>query len=118
MNIKLKRVYSSVDKDDGVRVLVDRVWPRGISKDKLQADIWLKDVAPSTELRKWFHHDRSKWQEFKEKYFAELQDKTEAVEKLFELGKEQQVTLLYAAKDTEYNHAVALRDYLSSVHFR
>lgn len=114
MNVKLKRVYSSVDQDDGVRVLVDRVWPRGISKDKLQADIWLKDVAPSTELRKWFNHDRSKWKEFKEKYFAELQDKTEAIEKLFEMGKEQQVTLLYAAKGTEYNHAVALRDYLIS----
>ncbi len=71
MKIQLKRVYSPVEKGDGGRVLVDRVWPRGISKAKLQADVWLKDAAPSTELRKWFNYDRSKWQEFKERYFAE-----------------------------------------------
>jgi uncharacterized protein YeaO (DUF488 family) len=114
MNIQLKRVYSPVEKDDGVRVLVDRVWPRGISKAKLQADVWLKDAAPSTELRKWFNHDRSKWQDFKERYFAELKDNPEAVAQLLELGKEQQVTLLYAARDTEYNHALAMREYLVS----
>jgi uncharacterized protein YeaO (DUF488 family) len=114
MKIQLKRVYSPVEEDDGVRVLVDRVWPRGISKAKLQADIWLKDAAPSTELRKWFGHDQTKWQEFKERYFAELKDKPEAVNKLLELGKEQQVTLLFAAKDYEYNHAVALREHLLS----
>jgi uncharacterized protein YeaO (DUF488 family) len=114
MQIQLKRVYSPVEKDDGVRILVDRVWPRGISKAKLQAEVWLKDVAPSTELRKWFSHDRAKWQEFKERYFSELQKNPEAVNKLLDLAQKQQVTLLFAAKDTEYNHAVALREYLRS----
>ncbi len=112
--VKTKRVYDEPLPDDGVRVLVDRVWPRGLSKEKVQADKWLKEAAPSTELRKWFGHDPEKWDEFRERYSAELDDKPELVEELREEIRSSTVTLLYSAKDTEHNQAVALRDYLQS----
>jgi uncharacterized protein YeaO (DUF488 family) len=112
MTIQIKRVYDSVEQSDGIRVLVDRVWPRGVSKKQLQHDHWLKDVAPSTSLRKWFGHDRSKWEDFKTSYFSELDENPEPVQGLLYLASTQQLTLLFAAKDTEYNHAAALRDYL------
>ena len=110
--IKVKRVYEPIDKDDGIRVLVDRLWPRGISKDKI--DIWLKDIAPSEDLRKWFNHDPSKWEEFKRKYFEEL-DKNPKIEILLQLiRKGNHVTLVYASK-SPYNNAVALKEYLDKL---
>ncbi len=115
MNIQLKRVYSPVEEEDGMRILVDRVWPRGVSKEKLQADIWLKEAAPSSDLRKWFNHERAKWQAFKEKYFSELKGKPETVNELLDLAGNKRLTLLFAARDEECNHAVALKEYLLSV---
>lgn len=112
--VRTKRVYDEALPEDGVRVLVDRVWPRGLSKEKVQADKWLKEAAPSTELRKWFGHDPEKWDEFRERYSMELDDKPELVEELRETMRSSTVTLLYSAKDTEHNQAVALRDYLQS----
>ena len=112
MNIQIKRVYDSAEEPDGIRVLVDRVWPRGVSKKQLQHDLWLKDVAPSTSLRKWFGHDRSKWEDFKAGYFSELEENPEPVQELLKLASAQQLTLLFASKNTEYNHAAVLRDYL------
>ncbi|WP_048057737.1 DUF488 domain-containing protein [Metallosphaera cuprina] len=110
--IKLKRVYEPVDKDDGIRVLVDRLWPRGVSKSKV--DVWLKDVAPSEDLRRWFNHDPSKWEEFKRRYFDEL-DKNPKIEILLQLiRKNTNVTLVYASK-SPYNNAVALKEYLEKL---
>ncbi len=110
--IKVKRVYDKQEKDDGVRILVDRLWPRGVKKD--QIDIWLKDIAPSDELRKWFNHEPNKWEEFKERYFKEL-DNNPKVKVLLELiSKAQNVTLLYSAK-SPYNNAVALKEYLEKL---
>lgn len=113
--IDIKRVYAPAQEEDGFRILVDRVWPRGVSKDKLQADLWLKDAAPSTALRKWFGHDRAKWVQFQQRYFAELDEKPEVIRQLLDLAEKQKVTLLFAARDTEYNQAAALKTYLLSV---
>jgi len=111
--IKLKRIYDRYDKEDGYRVLVDRLWPRGISKEKAHLDLWLKEIAPSTELRKWFGHDAEKWQDFKKKYNKELDDKKDLVAQLKELKeKHKQITLLYGARDTEHNEAVILLEML------
>ena len=113
--IDIKRVYAPAQEEDGFRILVDRVWPRGVSKNQLKADLWLKDAAPSTGLRKWFGHDRAKWEEFQRRYFAELDEKPEVIRRLLDLAGKQQVTLLFAARDTEYSHAAALKKYLISV---
>ena len=110
--VKLKRAYHAPAKSDGWRVLVDRVWPRGVSKDELRLDDWLKDMAPSTELRKWFDHDPAKWDAFKGRYFRELDEQSEAVERLLARGHERTVTLVFGAKNTQYNNAVALKEYL------
>jgi uncharacterized protein YeaO (DUF488 family) len=111
--IKLKRVYEAAEEDDGVRVLVDRVWPRGLSKERARVDLWIKELAPSTELRKWFAHDPAKWQEFRRRYHAELAEKDEALEQLQRTCYDNPVvTLLFAAKDREHNNAVALKEYL------
>jgi uncharacterized protein YeaO (DUF488 family) len=111
--LKLKRIYQESAEGDGYRVLVDRLWPRGVSKEKAALDLWLKDVAPSTELRKWFAHDPAKWDGFAKKYRAELKDSA-AFEQLKELvAKHKQLTLLYGAKDEEHNEAVVLKDLLS-----
>lgn len=112
MTIQTKRVYDPVDQGDGTRVLVDRVWSRGITKEKLKADLWLKDAAPSTPLRKWFNHDPDRWQAFKERYFAELDGDPQVSEQLFALSKKATVTLLFSARDTLHNQAIALREYL------
>lgn len=112
MDIQTKRVYDPVDRKDGVRVLVDRVWPRGLSKERVQADQWLKDAAPGTTLRKWFAHDRVKWDEFRKRYVSELNAKQEVVEQLLELAAKRRLTLLFSARDTQYNQAVALKEYL------
>ena len=111
--IKLKRVYDAPEEDDGVRVLVDRVWPRGLSKERARVDLWIKELAPSTTLRKWFAHDPAKWQEFRRRYHAELAEKDEALEQLQRTCYDNPVvTLLFAAKDREHNNAVALKEYL------
>jgi uncharacterized protein YeaO (DUF488 family) len=110
--IRVKRVYDPPELDDGVRLLVDRLWPRGIKKEKLRLDDWLKDVAPSDELRHWFGHDPKKWSEFQQRYFAELNNKAEALKPIQDAVREGSVTLLYSARDTQHNNAVALRAYL------
>jgi uncharacterized protein YeaO (DUF488 family) len=112
MPIKLKRAYDGAAGEDGRRVLVDRVWPRGIGKDELKIDAWLKDLAPSTELRKWFTHDVRRWQEFRQRYFDELAARAEAVDALLAEARAGRVTLVFAAKDREHNNAVALKEYL------
>ncbi|AWR98483.1 DUF488 domain-containing protein [Metallosphaera hakonensis] len=110
--IKVKRVYDPPSPDDGVRVLVDRLWPRGLNKERAKVDLWLKDVAPSHELRTWFSHDPAKWEEFKRRYRQEL-ERSQEVSRLRELiSREKVVTLLYSAKDKERNNAVMLKEYL------
>lgn len=107
--IKLKRIYDPYHKEDGYRVLVDRLWPRGVSKEEAHLDLWLKEIAPSNELRKWFGHDTNRWIEFKEKYKEELKSKKELISQLKERGKQHKnVTLLYGAKDVDHNEAVVL----------
>ena len=110
MSIRIKRVYEQPSHEDGKRILVDRLWPRGLSKEKASVDLWLKDIAPSTELRKWFDHDPSKWDEFKQRYLSELKENSEAVQTLKEELKKGQVTLVYAAKDEEHNDALVLQE--------
>lgn len=110
--LNIKRVYEKPEAGDGVRILVDRLWPRGLTKDKAKIDLWVKDLAPSNQLRKWFGHDLAKWDEFKNRYFQELKDKKEAVGAIKEKVKEGTVTLVYGAKDTEHNNAQALKEYL------
>lgn len=110
MNIKIKRVYEKPDKGDGIRILVDRVWPRGLTKEKAAVDQWLKDIAPSTSLRKWFDHDPDKWNEFKKRYREELKQNKEKVLELKQQVKRGPVTLLYGAKDEEHNQAVVLKE--------
>ncbi len=111
--IKIKRIYEKYEKSDGYRMLVDRLWPRGVSKEKAKLDIWFKDIAPSTELRKWFDHDIKKWQEFKKKYRAEIVVHKEAFIELKKIVKKNKnITLLYAAKDEMHNEAVIIKDLL------
>lgn len=113
MTIKLERIYNNPKGDNGFRILVDRLWPRGLSKDKIKVDLWQKDIAPSNSLRKWFGHDEKKWDEFKRRYFKELDKKRDAVNTVIEKAKEQHsVTLLYATKEEKFNNAVALKEYL------
>jgi len=114
MAIHIKRVYEAPAEIDGYRVLVDRIWPRGLRKDEAQIDLWLKDIAPSTSLRQWFNHDPSKWREFKTRYFRELKLHEDQVDQLKKQSKAKRLTLLYAAKDTENNNAVALKEYLET----
>ncbi len=110
--IVTKRAYDPASPEDGVRYLVERLWPRGMKKDALQIDGWLKDVAPSTELRKWFGHDPEKWGEFRKRYFQELRLHPEAIATLRDSAKKSKLTLVYSARDTEHNNAVALKDFL------
>jgi uncharacterized protein YeaO (DUF488 family) len=112
MSIHLKRVYDEYSKEDGYRVLVDRLWPRGISKEKLHIDKWLKEIAPSNDLRKWYGHDPEKWDQFKQRYFSELQTKEPLVQELLQHIEAGPITLVYSTKETEYNNAVALKEYL------
>ena len=108
--LKLKRVYDDISTQDGKRILVDRVWPRGIKKEDLELDEWYKELAPSTELRKWFNHDVDKWKEFKEKYEEELKDKGDIIAEIRNDSDGHNVTLLYAAKDEHHNQAVVLKE--------
>lgn len=112
--IKVKRVYDASTKQDGLRVLVDRVWPRGLTKQAAAVDLWLRDLAPSTELRKWFAHDPKKWGQFCARYASELDAKADMVAQLKAQSRTRRVTLLYAAKDTAHNNAVALKRYLEA----
>ena len=113
-NIKLKRVYESPAKSDGKRVLVDRLWPRGLTKEAAKLDYWAKPCSPSSELRKWYQHDPAKWEEFKVRYFAELDGCAEGVEELSKLLTRGTVTFLYSCKESELNNAVALKQYVQT----
>jgi uncharacterized protein YeaO (DUF488 family) len=110
--IRVKRAYDPADAEDGLRYLVDRLWPRGVSKEDLQIEQWLKEAAPSGDLRQWFGHDPVRWSAFKQRYFAELDGKPAALEPLHQAVVSGTVTLIYGAKDTEHNNAVALKEYL------
>jgi uncharacterized protein YeaO (DUF488 family) len=112
MAIQLTRVYDAERTADGVRFLVERLWPRGIRKAALKIDGWLKDAAPATELRKWFSHDPAKWDEFRHRYFAELTSHPDAWRPILDAARRGRVTLLYSSRDTEYNNAVALKQFL------
>jgi len=112
--LELKRAYDKASPEDGVRFLVERLWPRGIKKTDLRLDGWLKDVAPSTSLRQWFSHDPKKWSEFQERYFAELDRHPEACDPIRAAARHGPVTLIYSSHDTEHNNAVALREYLNA----
>lgn len=116
MAIKLKRAYDEPVRADGVRLLVERLWPRGVRKEALHLDGWLKDLAPSTELRKWFGHDPHRWDEFRSRYFAELDARPEAVADALAATRRGTVTLVYSSHDTEHNNAVALKEYLDARH--
>lgn len=111
--IKIKRIYDAPTKEDGYRILIDRIWPRGLTKEKAKIDLWLKEIAPSDDLRKWFAHDPEKWEEFKNKYKEELKTRQELLHKIKQLAREKgTVTMLYSAKDEKHNNAVALNDFL------
>lgn len=113
MSVNLKRIYEQPEKKDGYRILVDRLWPRGLTKEKAAVDLWLKDIAPSTELRKWFGHDPQKWKGFQQKYLQELKENKQAVAILKDHLKNGPVTLLYAAKDQEHNEAQVISAFVS-----
>lgn len=110
--LKIKRVYEKPSKTDGMRILVDRLWPRGLSKEKAKISLWLKDIAPSSELREWFGHDPAKWSEFKKRYRNELKKNKEAIALLKEKAKGRDATLVYGAKDEEHNNAVVIQEFL------
>ena len=110
--VKLKRAYDPVSKTDGTRILVERLWPRGLSKAKVQVDAWIKEVGLSTALRKWFGHDPDKWPQFRRRYFQELDNRPEAWQPILSKARRGTVTLVYSSHDAEHNNAVALQDYL------
>ena len=112
LDIRVKRVYEPVSPGDGTRVLVDRLWPRGLTAEKVQAALWLKEAAPSNALRQMFHHDVERWDDFRAAYFAELDANPEPVAQLLELARQGTLTLLYSARDEEHNQAQVLREYL------
>ena len=112
MKLKIKRVYESPAKEDGERVLVDRLWPRALTKEKAAVDIWLKEIGPTTELRKWFAHDPAKWRGFQKKYCLELAENKVQLDTLKDCIKKGTVTLVYGARDQELNEALVLREWL------
>lgn len=112
--IRLKRAYEEPAEQDGLRILVERLWPRGVSKEKAAVDLWLKDLAPSTELRKWYGHDLEKWEEFRQRYWSELREKGDLLTLLKHRTTEGTVTFVFAASDEEHNSAVALKEYLET----
>jgi len=113
VKIKIKRVYEEPVKEDGIRILVDRLWPRGLTKEKAGVDLWVKDIAPGTELRKWFAHDPKKWNEFRKKYLQEFKNNEEQVSNLRKHVKNSSVTLVYGARDQENNEAHVLEELLN-----
>lgn len=110
--VRIKRIYAPVAEGDGYRILVDRLWPRGVSKAAARIDLWMRDIAPSTALRRWFNHDPAKWKEFRLRYHTELKEKTALLATIKEQAKSCPVTLVYSAKDEQRNQAVALQDLL------
>jgi uncharacterized protein YeaO (DUF488 family) len=112
--IKLKRAYEKPAPEDGERILVERLWPRGLTKQKAKIDLWLKDVAPSQELRKWFGHDPAKWREFRRCYWADLRHKGDLIELLRSKSESETITLVYAARDEEHNGALVLKEFLEA----
>lgn len=112
-SIRLKRAYEETEDSDGLRILVERLWPRGVTKDTAALDHWAKDIAPSPELRKWYGHDPDKWPEFRERYLSELRRNTDEVTALRTICAAQTVTFVYAARDEERNSAVVLKDFLT-----
>lgn len=112
--IHTKRIYENPAKQDGFRVLVDRIWPRGVSKEDAALDCWAKDLAPSTELRKWFDHDPDKWDDFKQRYRDELQENQELLDDLMQKAKSGPITLLFGARDQEHNQAIVLQEFLEN----
>lgn len=114
MTIQLKRAFDPPSKSDGARILVDRLWPRGLTKTKAQIDFWLKEIAPSTELRKWFHGENADWKEFRRRYHAELKDNYDGLELLRSKTRKGVITLIHSSRDREQNHAVILKEILGS----
>lgn len=112
MDIRVKRAYEAASDEDGMRVLVDRLWPRGLTREKAHIDLWLKELAPSTELRKWFNHEPDKWEAFKQRYLQELERQPEAMAHAIATMGRGRVTLLSAAKEERFNNAVALREFI------
>lgn len=112
--LKLKRVYETESRSDGTRLLVERLWPRGVSKATLRIDSWLKDVGPSTKLRQWFNHDPDRWPTFRTRYFRELDSRPEVWRPIVSAARRGTVTLVYSSRDTDHNNAVALKEYLQS----
>ncbi len=112
MSLMVKRVYEPAHEGDGYRVLVDRIWPRGLRKDKASVDLWLREIGPSAPLRKWFDHRPERWEEFKVRYSQELDERADAVERLRERARTERVTLLFGSRETRYNNAQALKEYL------
>ena len=108
----MKRVYEPVSESDGERILVDRFWPRGLSKEVARISLWLRDIAPTDELRKWYAHDEAKWLEFRKRYFSELSGKSDLIATILEKAKKENVTLLFSTKAERNNNAVALREYV------
>jgi len=108
--IKIKRIYDSASRDDGKRIYIDRLWPRGMKKEEVKMDEWLKEISPSDTLRKWFGHDPSKYEEFKKRYIKELEPHAEILERIRKEGKKETVTLLFSAKDDEHNNATVLKE--------
>ncbi|OGU70168.1 MAG: hypothetical protein A2V93_03810 [Ignavibacteria bacterium RBG_16_34_14] len=115
-DIHIKRIYEPASPRDGYRVLVDRLWPRGIKKEDASINLWLKEIGPSSELRKWFSHDPEKWKAFRMKYFKELDGKKELIESLIKNAKKQKLTLLYSAKEERFNNAAALKEYIEKIY--
>jgi uncharacterized protein YeaO (DUF488 family) len=112
--IKIERIYDYPIGSDSFRILVDRFWPRGLSKDKVKVDLWQKDIAPSNSLRVWFGHDEKKWDGFRRRYFNELDKNTESVKTILDKARQGSITLLYGAKEERFNNAVALKEYLEA----
>ena len=112
VEIRLKRAYEKPAPDDGLRVLVERLWPRGLSKERAAVDLWMKDIAPSPELRRWFNHDPAKWDEFQRRYRAELRQNKDVVDELRQKCRDRTVTFVYAARDEQHNSALVLKDSL------
>ena len=112
MDIKIKRVYDQPNDADGSRILVDRLWPRGLTKDNARVDVWLKEIAPSTELRKWFGHDPAKWNSFHKRYEREIRDNDDLISTLKDIAREGTITLLYGARDEKHNEALVLKEFL------
>jgi len=112
LDICLKRAYEDPATDDGLRYLVDRIWPRGVSKSDAELENWLKDIAPSNQLRKWFNHDRQRWAEFRRRYLSELKQHRDSLRELAEQACAKRITLVYGARDPEHNQAIVIREYL------